>query len=578
MLCPIKRLFKMKRKSGNIRFFIIFFFVLGTTGCVLARLFYLQVLKHGVYSAIAAGQHGLDEKINAKRGEIFIQEKDNIWHPLAANRDYPSVYLAPKEMKDINQVARELSLLIDVSEEKIIDKLKDLGDPYEPLQTKISDETAAKIKSLKLPGVYIGSDSLRWYPQVELASHVLGFLGAKNDLRVGQYGIEGYYENILAGQDGFLRSQKDALGRWLVINDYEFEPAQNGDNLYLTLDQNIQYIVEQKLKEVMEKWGSPTGCAIVMEPKTGAIRAMAGFPNFDPNEYNKTKDINVFLNPCTQKNYEPGSVFKPITMAAGLDTAKITPETTYTDSGAVQIGGYTIKNAAERSYGLSTMTKVLEKSINTGAIFVERLIGGEVFKKYIEAFGFGERAGVDLEGEASGNIRNVQENREINFATASFGQGISVTSLQMAFAIGAIANDGKLMKPYLVEKIVHADGKETLTQPEVLRQVIAPSAAGKLTAMLVSTVRNGYDKIKIKDYFVAGKTGTAQIPSEDKRGYSDQTIHSFAGYAPAYNPKFLIFLQMEKPQGINFASDSLTPVFSDLAQYLFNYYEIPPEE
>jgi cell division protein FtsI/penicillin-binding protein 2 len=568
----------MKRKSGNIRFFIILFFVLVITGCVLTRLFYLQVLMHGVYSAIAAGQHGLDEKIIAKRGEIFIQENAGVWHPLAVNRDYPSVYLVPKEIKDKKQVAKELASLIEVPEDKIIDKLKNLEDPYEPLQTKISDETAAKIKSLKLPGVYLGSDSLRWYPQGELASQVLGFVGAKNDQRVGQYGIEGYYENILAGKNGFLKSQKDALGQWLVINNYDFEPAQDGDNLYLTLDQNIQYIVEQKLKAVMEKWGSSVGCAIVMEPKTGAIRAMAGYPNFNPNEYNRTEDINVFINPCTQKNYEPGSVFKPVTMAAGLDTNKVTPETTYTDTGTVQIGGYVIKNAAQRSYGLSTMTKVLEKSINTGAIFVQRLVGGEIFKKYIDAFGFGERTGIDLEGEALGNTRNLEENREINFATASFGQGISVTSIQMASAIGAIANDGKLMKPHLIEKIVHADGQEILVRPEILRQVISPSAAGKLTAMLVSTVRNGYDKIKIKDYFVAGKTGTAQIPSEDKLGYSDQTIHTFAGYAPAYNPKFLIFLQMEKPQGINFASDSLAPVFSDLAQFLFNYYEIPPEE
>jgi cell division protein FtsI (penicillin-binding protein 3)/stage V sporulation protein D (sporulation-specific penicillin-binding protein) len=382
----------------------------------------------------------------------------------------------------------------------------------------------------------------------------------------------------LAGKDGYLKSDKDALGRWLLVDDYNLEPAQNGDDLYLTLDQNIQYVVEQKLQEVLKKWNAQDGCAIVMDPKTGAIRAMAGYPNFDPNEYNKVDNINVFSNPCIQKNYEPGSVFKPITMAAGLDTNKITPETTYTDTGAVQIGGYTIRNAADLSYGLSTMTRVLEKSINTGAIFAERAEGGDIFKKYVDAFGFGEPTGVDLEGEASGNLKNLDENREINFATASFGQGISVTSLQMATAIAAIANDGKLMKPYLVEKVVKPDGQEISIQPQVVRQVISPSAASQLTAMLVSTVRNGYDKIKINNYFVAGKTGTAQIPNEDKPGYSDQTIHSFAGYAPAYNPKFLIFLQMEKPQGTNFASNSLAPVFSDLAQYLFNYYEIPPDQ
>jgi len=265
-------------------------------------------------------------------------------------------------------------------------------------------------------------------------------------------------------------------------------------------------------------------------------------------------------------------------MAAGLDTNKITPETTYVDTGSVKIGGYTINNAHNLSYGLSSMTKVLEKSINTGAIYVQRSIGADIFKNYVEAFGFGEPLGVDLAGEASGSLYNIGQNHEVNFATASFGQGISVTSLQMADAIAAIANNGKLMKPYFVEKIVQSDGKEIKTQPQVLRQVVSPLAASELTAMLVSTVRNGYDKIKVKNYFVAGKTGTAQIPNADKPGYSDQTIHSFAGYAPAYNPKFLIYLQMEKPQGIEFASDSLAPVFSDLTQYLLNYYEIPPEQ
>jgi len=284
------------------------------------------------------------------------------------------------------------------------------------------------------------------------------------------------------------------------------------------------------------------------------------------------------LNPCIQERYEPGSVFKPVVMAAGLDTNKVTPDMTYTDTGSVQIGSYTIKNSQEKVYGLSSMTRVLEKSINTGAIFVQRLIGGEVFKNYIEAFGFDQVSGIDLANEATGNLSNIRENREINYATAAFGQGVSVTPLQMISAIAAIANEGKLMRPYVVEKVVEPNGQEKITQPQVTRQVITPQVANKLTAMLVSTVRNGYDKIKVKDYFIAGKTGTAQIPSEGLRGYSNETIHTFVGYAPAYNPKFIILLKIDKPRGIEFASESLAPVFGELAQYLFNYYQIPPEE
>jgi len=569
--------FKMKKKIGNFRYIIIIFVIFGATGCVLVRLFYLQVLNHNFYSALAEGQHGFNEKIIPQRGEIFIQEKGGIWHPLATNRNWQAVFLVPKEVTEKNEVAQKVGPLLGIPEEKILDKLKNPDDLYEPLQSKVNDDLVKKIKDLNLSGVYTIPDGWRWYPQGTLASHILGFVGIKDNQRVGQYGLEEYFEQELKGRSGFMESQKDALGRSLLVNNYSFEPAQNGDNLYLTLDQNVQYTVQNKLKSVLEKWHASGGCAIVMEPKSGAIRAMVSFPDFDPNEYNKVENIDVFLNSCTQKLYEPGSVFKPITMAAGLDTNIINPETTYVDTGSVKIGEYTIANAQGKIYGLSSMTNVLEKSINTGAIFVERQIGGDTFRKYIEAFGFDKPLGIDLEGEVSGNLKNIDEKYEINFATASFGQGISVTPLEMAFSIGAIANSGKLMQPYIVEKIVDANGKEQITQPKMIRQVISSATAGKLTAMLVSTVLNGYDKIKIDDYFVAGKTGTAQIPNKDKRGYSEETNHTFAGYAPAYNPKFLIFLSIEKPQGIEFASESLAPVFSELAQYLFNYYNIPPD-
>lgn len=568
----------MERKFGHRRLRILILLIIVAAGAILARLFSLQILKHNFYTALARDQHEFLEKLVPQRGEIFIQEKSGLWHPLAVNRRYPAVFLVPKEVTDKNEVAEKLAGLLEVSEETLLERLKDPNDPYEPLKSKLNDEVAQKIRDLNLAGVHLTFENWRWYPQGNLASHILGFVGRRDNQRLGQYGLEEYYETDLAGQGGFLKSEKDALGRWLLMSDYSFESAVDGAKLYLTLDQNIQYITEQKLKAVTEKWQAASGCAIVLESKTGAVRALVSLPDFNPNEYNKVSDIDVFLNSCTQKIFEPGSVFKPIVMAAGLDTGKISPESAYTDTGSVQIGGYVIQNAHGKSYGQSTMTKVLEKSINTGAIFVQQLVGGEVFQKYIEAFGLGEPLGIDLVGEASGNLKNIKENREINFATASFGQGISVTPLQMISAIGAVANGGKLMRPYLVEKIVYGNGEEKITQPETIRQVISLPTANKLTAMLVSTVRNGYDKIKIKEYFIAGKTGTAQIPAEEKRGYSDQTSHSFVGYAPAYNPRFVIFLKMEKPQGIEFASESLASTFAELAQYLFNYYEIPPEE
>ncbi len=564
-------------KFGNLRLYTLLILLVLVAGVVVVRLFSLQIVRHGFYTALAKGQHTVLEELIPRRGEIFIQEKGNAWHPLAVNRSFQTVFLVPKEVVDKNEVAEKMASLVGVPIVNILEKLQDPQDPYEPLKSKLDDETAAKIKNLNLPGVRLTPEDWTWYPQGSLAANVLGFVGMRNEERVGQYGVEQYYQELLAGKNGLLDSKKDAVGNWLLMGDYNLEPAEDGSSLYLTLDQNIQYAVEQKMKAVVERWQAAGACAIVMEPKTGAIRTMVSLPDFDPNEYQKTKSVEYFMNSCIQKLYEPGSVFKPVVMAAGLDTGKISPETAYTDTGLVQIGSYTIQNAQNKTYGLSTMTNVLEKSINTGAVFVQRLIGGEIFKKYIEAFGFDEPTGIDLAGESRGDLKNIRENREINFATAAFGQGVSVTPLAMASAIAAIANDGKLMRPFVVEKIVQPDGQEKITQPEIIRQVIAPQNAGRLTAMLVSTVRNGYDKVKLPGYFVAGKTGTAQIASE--RGYSDsESNHSFIGYAPAYSPNFLIFLWLEKPNGIQFASESLAPVFTDLARYLFNYYEIPPEE
>ena len=569
----------MNKKTGNyLRYRLVSFFILLALGFILTRIFALSVLKHSFYTALAQDQHQVLAKLVPKRGTIFIQEKGEIYHPLATNRDYQTVFLVPKEIEDKELAAEKLSGLLGVAPDEILKKLSDPNDPYEPLKSKLEDETAAQIKKLKLKGVHLTSESWRWYPQNNLASHILGFVGVRDSQKIGQYGLESYYENELAGQSGFLKSEKDALGRWLLLSDYNLEPAQDGANLYLTLDQNIQYFVEQKLKAVKEKWGAAGGNVIIMEPKTGAIRAMSSLPDFNPNEYNKIKEINVFLNTCIQKIYEPGSVFKPITMAAALDSNKVSPQTTFVDTGSITIGNYTIQNAQNKVYGLSTMTQVLEKSINTGAVFAGRQIGGEVFQKYIEAFEFDKLTGIDLTGEISGNLTNLKEGREIGYATAAFGQGIAITPLQIVTALGAIANEGKMMKPYLVEKITYPDGKESKTQPEIIAHPISPQTANKLTAMLVSTVRNGYDKIKISNYFIAGKTGTAQIPNANSRGYSEDTIHTFIGYAPAYNPKFLIYLKLEQPHGIRFASESLSSVFAEIAQYLFNYYQIAPDE
>ena len=402
-------------------------------------------------------------------------------------------------------------------------------------------------------------------------------VGFKGDKRVGQYGIEGYYENDLKGKQGFLKGAKDASGNIIESITSQIKPAENGAKLILTIDKNIQFKAEKELKEAVEKWDAKGGTIIVMEPKTGKILSMVSFPNFDPNNYNKVEDINVFLNPAISCIYEPGSVFKPFTIAGALEEKLITPKTTYKDTGKVKIKGYIISNVEGKSYGNPTITEVLEKSINTGAVFVQRKLGKELFKKYVEKFGFSQKTGIDLQGEIAGNISNLDSKRDIDYATASFGQGIAVTPIELITAFSAIANGGKLLKPFVVEKEIFYDNREKINHPTLINQVISTSTAETLTKMLVSVVDNGYGKkAKVDGYFIAGKTGTAQVP--EKGTYSkDRTIHTFIGFAPAFDPRFTILVKLDEPKGIRFAADSCAPIFRKLAEFIFNYLKIPPQ-
>jgi cell division protein FtsI/penicillin-binding protein 2 len=350
-----------------------------------------------------------------------------------------------------------------------------------------------------------------------------------------------------------------------------------GADVILTLNYNIQFMAEKLLKEAKENLDFESGQIIVGDPYTGKIIAMAEFPNFNPNEYTKEiNNIEIFQNSCIQKLFEPGSVFKPITMAAGLDTQTITPQTKYYDDGFLKIGGYTIRNFGQRAWGERTMNEVLEKSINTGAVFVERQIGPQTFLKYIENFDFFEPTGIDLQGEVSSNNSNLKEGYEVNFATASFGQGIEITPIQLFKGISVIANGGKLIKPYVVEKIIK-DGKEIKTLPSISNEsVISPQTANQLTAMMVNVVEHGYGKEgRIPGYYIAGKTGTAEVP--EGGDYSlNRTIQTFVAFAPAFNPKFLILVKLDNPKAST-AEYSAAPIFKEMAKYIIDLWQIPPD-
>ena len=573
------------KKYWRIYLLMIGIFVL--SGWALTRLFILQILRYDYYCDLAQGQHQLYKTLFPQRGEIFMQDlsgkqrdEENHYYPLAINKEFQRVYLVPNDILDEKKenLAEQLVEILGLDKEIILQRINKSDDPYEPLKYKVDQETAEKIKKLETRGLGLTSEDWRYYPNKTLASHLTGFVGTVDEEKIGQYGLEGYYENDLKGQFGFLAGEKDITGYGIPSLSRQIEPAQDGVDLILTLDENIQFRAEKELQEVIEKWNAESGTIIVMEPKTGAIRAMVSWPAFDPNEYGQVEDINVFLNPAIQEIYEPGSVFKPITMAIGLDSGKVNPNTVYQDNGQVRIKGSVISNVDGRAYNEQTMTQVLEKSLNTGAVFVQQTVGEEIFQDYIQRFNFDQPTGIDLTGEIGGNISNLFTGREINLATISFGQGITMTPLGLVAAIGAIANQGKLVRPFIVEKIISPDGKETITHPEIVGQVISSDTAETLTQMLVDVVENGYGKpAQLQGYDIAGKTGTAQMADLEKGGYSEETIHSFVGYAPAFNPQFVILIKLDKPQGIRFASDSVSPVFKRLAEYLVNYLEIPPE-
>jgi len=304
---------------------------------------------------------------------------------------------------------------------------------------------------------------------------------------------------------------------------------------------------------------------------------LANYPDFNPNEYAKVEDISFFKNSAVSDQFELGSVFKPITMAMGMEEKAVAPDTTYEDKGIVSIGSWYIQNSDGKAYGTRTMTQVLERSLNTGVVFVQQKISKDNFKKYVKNFGFGDKTGVDLSGEAAGDTRNLKTNGDIEFANMSFGQGIAVTPIQMISAISALANGGVLMKPRVVDEKIYADGERQITPSIEAGRVVSKETALALTKMLVSVVENGYDKAKVPGYLVAGKTGTAQIPEKGKKGYSEDTIHTFVGYAPAYSPRFSVLIKLDRPRGVRFAAESLTPVFSDIMSYLLSYYEVPPD-
>ncbi len=527
---------------------------------LLFNVYNLQLERGNYYRAKASSLHSLTGALIPARGNIYFTSKDGS-DPAALTKQYPVLYIAPKEVAEaltagtvsIEEFVQVLSKETGVSEGKLRDILRQTNDPYEPLVRRASDEQVAFVGAGSLPGVHIEYDPFRFYPSATTASHALGFASTNDSVWEGLYGIELYYDETLRGEVG-------------AADGDVFKAPKNGEDLHLTIDRTIQDQAEAILKKLIEEHSAEGGTVIVQNPKTGAILAMASQPSFDPNNYGKF-EIRTFLNPAVQAIYEPGSVFKVITMAAGIDAGKITPETTYTDTGSLTLNGRTIRNWDLKAHGKMSMTQVIEKSINTGAVFAQQQLGRDLFYDYLVKFGFEGKTRIDLPGEVAGSLVPLKVNaREINFATASFGQGISVTPIELISALSTIANRGVLVRPY-----VNVSLKE-----KVVGRVISEQASQDIIGMMVSAVDNARIA-KIEGYTVAGKTGTAQVPDFIHGGYTSEVINTYVGFAPAYNPRFVALVKLDKPAGAPLAGLTVVPAFRDLAQFILTYYNVPPD-
>jgi len=587
---------------------------------IVLRLFILQVIDHRFYEALASGQHEIFQELFPERGTIYAQDfMSGELVAIATNQLLGFVYADPRRVEDPYNTAAELANVLDydieakivehelmeesiedvegcegedgvegceVEEEQdsqfqiLFNRLSKQDDPYEPVAREVSDLQLQQLDVLDLPGIYYVREQARMYPEDGISGHLLGFVGSDEEGSMsGRYGLEGYFDQVLAGVNGFLESERDIAGRLIAVGERSVEPAIDGADIVLTIDRTIQYMACSRLRDAVLQHEADGGTVVILDPRDGAVLAICSYPDYDPGSYNEVEDIDIYNNTAIFGAYEPGSVFKPITMAAALDTGSVTPGTTYEDTGLAEIAGYSIMNSDEEAHGIQTMTQVLEESLNTGVIFAMLETGAEVFRDYVEDFGFGELTGIELDTEAVGDVSSLYLASDIYPATASFGQGIMTTPLQMANAFATIANGGTLYKPYLVKEIRYADGTVEQTSPEQVRQVITEKTAQFLSAMLVSVVEEGHGtRAGVDGYYVAGKTGTAQVAKKDGLGYDpDVTIGSFAGFAPATNARFAMIVRIDRPRTVQWAESTAAPLFGELAEFLLQYLEVPPE-
>ncbi len=557
---------------NKIRIQIVFGFLIIVYVALGGRLFTLQVAEHGRLAALAYEEHWRSETINPRRGEIY----DANGLLLAGNVQTFRLYAVPRSLPDVAKAADVLGALLRKSRNEFYAVLTAQGAEYVLVASGLSEATANQVRQLKMSGLFLEPEPRRYYPNGVLAAHVNGFANVDNQ---GAYGVEGYYNRDLAGVPGTLMAERDIAGNPLAVGPRTFSPPVDGSSLVLSLDSVLQMKIEEALDRAITETAASGGQVLVMDPYTGEILAMAVRPTFDPNNYQRTP-MDLFLNPAVSAVYEPGSTFKLVTMAAGLEAGVITPSSAFECKGFMEVPGGIIKSSTG-AHGRETMTEVLQHSCNVGSSWVAERLGTQLFYRYVRAFGFGKPTGIDLQGEVSGIVKwpgaSTSEWYPIDLYTNSFGQGISVTPVQLLRAVAAIANGGELVQPRVVKRITGSDGSVRDWNEYQKVRVLSPRTTRQLLSMMEeATAKSIGTKLGMAKYRIAAKTGTAQIPTNG--GFDENsTITSVVAVLPVSSPQFVMLVRLDRPRSSIWAGDVAAPLAGAVAEILVERFGIAPD-
>lgn len=610
---------------------------------ITLRLGQVMLLQHRHYNVLAQQQHVVQQELAAQRGEIYTADG----YPLVINTDVYLMFAVPVEMDNKDEVREKLleeiiqilqlrgtepeTVIIDIEDEesltskdipvilpadlhslntwhKALDQedefkekldqiLSDFLDQDDNLFVQIlkqleEDEKNA-FKALDLDGIHFQRGSKRVYPEQSMASHLLGFVGKDEaGMDQGYFGAEGYFDGDLSGRSGYELKERDVIGQEIPFGISKLRKPSHGRDLVLTIRREIQHLVERKIKEGVERYDAEYGSGIIMDPESGTVWAMANFPDYLPEYWTDyledetdVSKVDVYSNPAISSNYEPGSVFKPITLSIAMNENIVTPKTVYQDSGPVIYSGSPVRTWNNKYHGEITMTQILQLSNNTGAAWVGHQIGFDKYADYLSILHLGEKTGLDLEGEEGGIVRPRRDWRDIDLANMAFGQGVSVTPLQLTAVFSALINGGVLYEPYVVGNIIDHRFSEPIVierQPQVRGKIISQEVSDQIRLMMRKVVTDGEFKWFVQEagmdrFSIGGKTGTAQIPVGGRYD-PDKTNTTFVGFAPVQDPEFVLLVRFNQPTTSTFSADTAVPLWMEIAKELVVYFEIAPGE